>query len=112
MKNYDISDEQLASLMEDGMWNMQYDSAPDALCLDDVEVMSVAGRAMQMFSQENVADMPHWLNQRDVGSIPMPGMAMSKCCFDLDNADSCFDMDMVCGIIPDEDDDSHCDDEK
>lgn len=37
MKNYDISDEQLASLMEDGMWDMQYDSAPDALCLDDVE---------------------------------------------------------------------------
>ena len=112
MKNYDISDEQLASLMEDGMWDMQYDSAPDALCLDDVEVMSVAGRAMQMFPQENVADMPHWLNQRAVGSIPALGMAMSKCCFDLDNADCCFDMDMECGIIPDEDDDSHCDDEK
>ena len=82
------------------------------IILDDVEVMSVAGRAMQMFPQENVADMPHWLNQRAVGSIPATGMAMSKCCFDLDNADCCFDMDMECGIIPDEDDDSHCDDEK
>lgn len=63
MKQYNkISDEELAAYLE-GMLSLEDTSRIDAaMDIDTLEVLSVAGKALDEFPSDNVVSLPSWNN--------------------------------------------------
>ena len=72
MKQYNkISDEELAAYLE-GMLHSEDSARIDAaLDIDMLEVLSVAGKALDEFSPDNVVALPSWNNLAEVPVHPM-----------------------------------------
>lgn len=62
MDEYNISDEQLASFMENEVMGFSNDDFRNALDLDDIEVLAVADKAMETFPSADVVHFPEWID--------------------------------------------------
>lgn len=94
MKQYNkISDEELAAYLE-GMLSVEDTSRIDAaMDIDTLEVLSVAGKALDEFPSDNVVSLPSWNNVAATSVHPIyRPMAMAGFLGDS-NSDETFEED-------------------
>lgn len=94
MKQYNkISDEELAAYLE-GMLSVEDTSRIDAaMDIDTLEVLSVAGKALDEFPSDNVVSLPSWNNVATTSVHPIyRPMAMAGFLGDS-NSDETFEED-------------------
>ena len=94
MKQYNkISDEELAAYLE-GMLSVEDTSRIDAaMDIDTLEVLSVAGKALDEFPSDNVVSLPSWNNVAATSVHPIyTPMAMAGFLGDS-NSDETFEED-------------------
>ena len=90
MKQYSkISDEELAAYLE-GMLSSEDTAGIDAaMDIDTLEVLSVAGKALDKFPSDNVVSLPSWNNISAVSVRPIyTPMAMAGFLGDSNSDDS------------------------
>ncbi len=104
MDGYNISDEQLASFIDNGLDCCDNGSLGDALSLDDVEVLAVAERALNTFPKAEVVEIPDWMHHGG-GRVACCFSAMPDAAMDVqEDSDLSFFRKFATGITSDDDD--------